>query len=461
MGQTRCPQRRIRFADARRVRRRVEARAAELGLRCGLLAVLTAVLALTVGHNKLLDEPALRHVSANLPAGTRALSKFTIGRLLARLAALDLIVYRPARGRGRFACVEIHPQFCDGVRYWRRDLPDPPADAPPTQAPIPAQAPPDSEPKLRRSGPKNVNFSPPRFLYTGISNTSLPSAAHDPADEPTHTRPIEVDVAPGAVGRVLAVLPDCYRQAPAKIRWCIGAAIKAQLKRGWREDQVIAVLGAPLPEQVHKPLVLARVRFAKNMLGAGPRLRPLQRAWDRAHDAIQTKRFVNRLACDYAELVAEVGPEVARRMATTDRYRTDPESADHEPPVVESAELTEQRAAVNAARAVRREYPHEPLRFAVRRWLAVHEPQPDEFDAGEAPAAGGDLWLTIEDLIAATPAGRCMRCKSAGAVTRESLPAPAPVCDECWELLSSDECPAAEPNADVVSVDSCVRKEAC
>ena len=142
----------------------MEDRAAQLGLRCGLLAVLTAVLALLCGYKRLRDdEVAIRHVAARIPAGARCLSATTIGRLLRKLDRLELIVYRPACGRGRSAYIAIHPSLCDGVSELARDANGRviTADSAP-QAPPPTGA--DPGPSPAPQPVENVEFFAPAFL---------------------------------------------------------------------------------------------------------------------------------------------------------------------------------------------------------------------------------------------------------------------------------------------------------
>jgi len=262
---------------------------------------------------------------------------------------------------------------------------------------------------------------------------------------------------------VLAAIPQCYRNTPAAVRWHIGAAVKAQLARGWTEDQIIAILAAALPDEVRKPLVLARWRFAKNMLGAGPRLRPAQRAWDRANDAAEHARWAYRHNRDYAAVIADAGTEVAARMAETARWITAGAPGGQAHPVTaEQHHAVKQAATITAARMARREHPNQPLTTAVSAWLAAHGPVPAPV---EATSTAVDRELTIADLIATTPAGRCVRCRSVGAITREDLPIPAPVCEDCWcEIAGEDACSHdSDPTAAAAgpSVETCGRREAC
>jgi hypothetical protein len=448
---TRRPLRpRIRPQDAKLVRGRVQARAAQLGLRCGTLLVLAAVLELLLGWKRLHDDAvAIRHITAKFPAGTRQLSATTIGRLLTKLAALELIVYQPARGRGRTAHIAIHPQFCTGVTELARDCrgrvitPEP-------LGPAPEKTPEEGiGPGEKAAG--NVKFSADPFLIGKISpSTPLPPAADGLADTPQPTRPTGVHVNPHAVRNVLAALPDCYRHAPARVRWGIGAAIKAQLARGWREDQITDILAAPLPGQVGKPLALARWRFAKNQGGPGPRLRPLQRAFDQAHDALQRARRTSQRDHDYAAVITEVGALTAERIAQCAQRQASntARGAWAKPTTPQETHAAHQGAVVHGARMARRAHPGRPLPDAVTAWLAAHQPppQPPTSTPPPPPAHG----FTVADLIAATPAGRCVKCQSVGAITRQDLPIPVPVCADCWDAEASEGCDDAGVTVPVI-----------
>jgi hypothetical protein len=422
-----------------------------LGLRCGALAVLLAVVALLLRRWSRLrdDEVHIRHLTAQFPPGVRRLSATTIGRLLTQLAELELIVYRPARGRGCCAYLAIHPQFCDGVTELRRDasgrviVDDSTADMTPATDTEPTpQTTPDPGSDRGVEGPENVKFSGPGLLIEDFPSTPLPPDANGGAGGPAGSRPTGVAVPPAAVRDVLAAAPDCYRNVAAPFRWHIGAAVHQQLARGWREDQVVAVLAAPLPDQVRKPLVLARIRFAKSLVGAGPRLRPSQRTWDRAHVVAERTHHAGQRARDYAAVIAELGPDAGRRMADAAQHRAQAVCGSWAQPATVAEQDTARRAAtVHAARMARREYPHRPLRGAVAAWLAAHEPPPRPAQASAAattdPVAPALRDLTVADLIAATPAGRCVGCGGAGAVARAELPLPTPVCAECWNDADS------------------------
>lgn len=427
MSRPRQPRPRIRDRDAHLVRARVEARAAALGLRCGTLLVLTAVLALLLGWKRVRDdEVAIRHVAVRFPPGTRPLSAATIGRRLARLADLGLIVYRPARGRGRGASIAIHPQFLEGVSELARDsrgrvVLD--GDTPSQRAVI----------QVRKRG-ENVKFSHLGLLIGDLSpSTSQPSAPNGDVREAVATRPVEVAVSPHEVRGVLAQLPDWYRSAPAWVRWKIGAAVKTKLAKGWREDQILAILSAPAPAEVRKPLLLVRWRLTQNMPGVGPRLQPLQRAWDAAHAAAERARVTNQRDRDYARIRAELGPFMTRRMAECAHDIAASQAGRWSQPATSAQQQSCTAAVVHAARMARRENPGTPLREAVRSWLAAHQTKPSRPAAAAQRVPGPSL--TVADLIAATPAGRCVSCASVAGVTRNELPLPAPVCEDCWSYL--------------------------
>jgi hypothetical protein len=248
---------------------------------------------------------------------------------------------------------------------------------------------------------------------------------------------------------VLAALPDCYRHAPARVRWSIGAAVKAQLTRGWREDQIIEILSRPLPGEVGKPLALARWRFAKNQGGPGPRLRPLQRAFDQAYDALQRARHTSQRDRGYAAVIAEVGAVTAERIAQCAQRQVGNAARGVwvKPTTPQEAHAAHRGAVVHGARMARRAYPDRPMRGAVIAWLADHQPPPQPPTPTPPPPPPPARGLTVADLIAATPAGRCVNCQSVGAITRQDLPIPVPVCGDCWD----SEAPEVSDDAQVTA----------
>ena len=104
---------RVRFSDAEIIRERVESHASQLRLRGARRHVLAAVLKLLCGWSRIADDrvglPQIVELIAE--RGERRYDLKTIGRALAGLAADELIVYRPAQGRGARAMIAIHDRF--------------------------------------------------------------------------------------------------------------------------------------------------------------------------------------------------------------------------------------------------------------------------------------------------------------------------------------------------------------
>ena len=410
---------RIRRQDAALVRRRVEACAAELKLRCATARVISAVLELLLDWNRVRDDRVrLHHIAARFPAGTRVVTATTIGRLLAKLDAMALIVYRPALGRGTFAEIAIHPRFLDGVAEVRCR----------GRQHATARRKADSAPQI-------INFPAGGFLIGDLSpSTPLPPVENGPVDDHLDPRPVEVAVHGGAVAEILAKLPDLYRNAPGRVRWVIGAEVKRYLARGWRADQILSVLAAPMPANAARPLRLAQWRLSHNMIGAGPLLAPLQRRWEAARARAAQSRFTSTLDAAYRDVVAVVGPELEDRMLSAVRSG-----------VHASTRAPERhRAVVHAARMARRDRPGVNLHDAVSAWLSARDRQTARQVDQALPASttiapddGGQLW-SVGVLHALTPAGRCVRCNGLDAMLRPELPLPTPVCDPCWQACQED-----------------------
>lgn len=399
---------RIRPSDARLVRSRVEQRAAELNIRCASLRALQGVLTLLLDHNVIRDvRVRLHHVMQRFPAGTRFVAYKTLGRVLAQLQQDGLIVYRPAQGRGCYAGLAIHPDFLDGICELQRDA---------------------KGRVIADLSAEIVTFSTARFLIGDLSPTTpKPPAADVPADKPLTTRPTEVTVDPKAITAVLTAIPECYRTVPGRVRGAIAKEIGAFLARGWLPEQVTEILAATLPKTpIQRPLQLVRWRLGHNMLGAGPRLEPLQRRWESDQAALERTRHANQLAASYQRVIGEIGAAMADRIiAEQPGAAAGMDPAEHR-----------HRRVVGAARVARREYPGWPLDAAINAWLTAQrvaaEPPPP------LPTHGSlDGMLTAADLLAITPSGRCLLCGSIGAVTREELPLKHPVCDDCWDAPAS------------------------
>lgn len=436
---------RIRPTDAALVRSRVEAAADALGLRCGLLTVLAAVLALTVGYKKLRDDPAIRHVAARFPVGARNLSPDTIGRLLAKLAALEFIVYEPARGRGRTAHLAIHPRFCEGVTELARDRygkviinAD---EGPRSDQQSSLENPPNTGPHrgcesgaARPIRDENVEFSGPALPLTGFSKKNLTSplqASTDSADDHRTTRPTEVSVNPKDVAAVMGDLPAVYDRLPRHLTWLLRVQVRQQLARGYTPGQILKVLAAPLPDNVTKPYILAVYRFKKNSIGAGPRLGQVQREWDRRQLAAEQQAAV----------------ETTHRWLTKVTNATDP--AFREDLLVAyqtrypSAQLVHRAAMLaQVGRCATRAFPELSLAAALRRWCAQNLP-----DRHQRPAAHNAANTTLlEDLLSnARHDNTCVSCQSRPGSVRPQLPDPLPVCDSCWTSNTDPELLEAIP----------------
>ena len=104
---------RVEFSDAAKIRERVQANAAQLRLRGARAHVLAAVLKLLCGWSKITDDRVglPQVVELSRPPGAAVTTSKRSGATLAGLAADELIVYRPAQGRGRRAFIAIHDRF--------------------------------------------------------------------------------------------------------------------------------------------------------------------------------------------------------------------------------------------------------------------------------------------------------------------------------------------------------------
>lgn len=432
---------RVQSRDAHLVRARVEAAADELGLRCATRRVLSAVLTLVVGYNRIRDDLVrIHHIAARFPAGTRLVTPTTIGRLLTKLDDLDLIIYRPARGRGCHASIAIHPRFCNGVTEY----------TPAATQRRAARTRPHGRSSSHESADLSaqiIEFPQPGFLIGDLSpKTPRAYDTDGPLDELTvGPRPVGVVVDANSAKAVLAQLPEAYTQAPTRIRGCIGALIHRYLARGWHAADIVDTLSKPLPvEGVRAPLMLARYRLARNMIGAGPRLAPAQHRWDQAQMTAERRRFESRLSASYTSIVGVLGDELAERVFAA--VCTQPEQADT---------VARHRAVVHGSRLAQQRHRHCGLVAAVLAWLADREPAP----ATPCPAGGRDkpTPMTVGELVAATPAGRCISCGSLDAHIHPDLPLPTPVCDDCYgQAAGTDggaDAPApSQPRPEAVAV---------
>lgn len=436
---------RIRVRDAKVVRARLQARAAELKLRCGTLLVLNAVLALLVGWKRIRDDQLrLSQVCAQFPAGARWLSPTTVGRLLAKLAALELITYQPARGRAACAEIAIHPAFLDGIYELQRDSAGRVVTDNLTSAPRPGDSrggsgSADNCPLCARLrlqpetslppvvGTENVNFSREPFLIGDLSpKTPLPPAADGDFDHELGSRPTAVAVDPGEVREVHDALPKPFASLPKHLRWLLGEQIRARLAAGWRPDQILEALCAPMPAEVRRLYRLAVWRLAQNMPGAGPRLTPLQQAWDRRDAAAKRRADADADARWYAAVTAVTSDDERSRLLRADTVKFGRRSAN---PTA---------ALAHAGRMATRRFPGVELWDALRRWaddvLGNREQAGEPLD-GSAPTSGLDVLAQL-----GITGDACALCGAVDAVGRPQLAIAATrVCDRCWVVAAPPE----------------------
>lgn len=402
---------RVQFGDADCVAERVRAHAADMGLRGARRWVLAAVLTMlcTQWSKVTDDEMRLRQlVEAVVAAGGRRYDLKTIGRALASLAADELIVYRPARGRGRHAFVAIHARFVGAVQVLERDS---------KGAVIVDYS--------GRSEVESVTFSKP-CPYIDQRNY-LPTLRNDTQLETS--RPTEVEVPKGELKTVMAGLPEPMAALPQRLRWKLGSEVLQRLKRGWRADQILAVLKAEMPDHVQRPYTLAVWRLQRNIVGSGPRLRPQQQAWDvqaaataraEAEDA-KTRRYAELAAVTTADLRAKA---LLASEVTFKRSVSDPVAA----------------LAVVARRASAK-FPAVPVAEAMARWadsvLADHKSEPV---AAEPVAAVRSLSTDLLMDMAISGGCTCVMCGSARGIHRPQLPleSMSTVCDRCWPHIDAD-----------------------
>ncbi|OBG11821.1 hypothetical protein A5768_11420 [Mycolicibacterium fortuitum] len=371
-------------------------------LRGARKAVLAAVLVLLPGrHSRVTDDAVRLYQLADLivEAGGRRYCDKTIGRALASLADDELIAYTPAQGRGNRALVAIHSRFVDDVEVLQRDATG------------------------RVVVPESVTFSERHTSYRPKANYPPTPRSHrnvstDPADRPTR-----VEINPDEVREVFAGLPEAYQGLGTRTRWRLGGLIRRQLGRGWRPEQVIAILAAPMPGGVKSPLHLAMWRLAKNQPGSGPRLAPLQQAWDTRAAAAERARSEQATDRSLAEVTA----------ATTADQR------DHalRAAAVRFGAITNPKTAlVAAARAAARRFPGQALATALARWAeTVLEEQPP---AAERRPASIVPDLGVELAISAVT-GHCVNCQCVPGTLRTELPIPVPVCDACWTANACED----------------------
>jgi hypothetical protein len=370
---------RIRFADADALRTQVQDAAAAVKLTDACRHVLAAVLKLTCGWSRISDDRVRIHQIIDLCVPEHRHDPKTVGRALSALHRAELVEYQPAQGRGNYATIAIHPRFAADVDELERD---------------------DSGRVVTFSG------ASPYSLQKNYPPTPVRPRGRE------SRRPNAVDVDPAEVRRVLAQAPAAFQSLPKHLRWCLGKETTRYLARGWRPEQILAILAAPLPDVVQRPLRLAKFRLSQNMIGSGPRLAPAQKAWDQAQNEARRTQNDHERQRNIDELLDVTTEPQRRNMLTALAAR------------LRLGELPDEAAAlVQAARMARREFPGQSLARAVADWLKAHLPQhmADPTPTPAPPALDGP----------------CLSCGDLG-THRPELPIPAPVCDACWTEFGPD-----------------------
>lgn len=395
---------RVLFADAHRVIDRVQNDPAAQGLRGAPRLVLAAVLGMLCQRWSRVTDDRMRLTQLAqeiVSAGGRNYHLKTVGRALAGLADLNLVVYHPAQGRGGFADIAIHPRFLHDIQPLRRD----------SQGHVIT---------------KSVTFSDPYPFISQKTNLPTLRSSRGFTANPSG-RPNEVPVRPDEVRYVLRDMPTMLQSLPAHLRWKLGGAIRSRLARGFTPEQILAVLGAQPPEGLQRPWKLAMWRLTQNLIGSGPRLRPLQAAWDR-NEMLQSRLAAQTRDARWYDQV---------RAVTTETERSTVLRA-HAAFFGCSAVPAPATALAGAGRRASRLFPGVDLKVALARWAAdvlARTAAPAAAAAAELPAPAPESGGFVAELVVA---GCCVTCGSRAGALRSSMPLPVPVCDTCWESVRAD-----------------------
>ena len=207
----------------------------------------------------------------------------------------------------------------------------------------------------------------------------------------------------------------------------LGAEIRRRLEAGWRPDQIHDVLAAPMPGDVQRPWRLALWRLRHNIVGSGPRLRPLQQAWDAQASAASRAAAEDTTARWYGDVAAATSPDQRAQLLRAHEVKFGRRAAD---PIT---------ALAGAGRRVARLFPGMPLAAALARWAqdVLEQHQPETVAAEPVPAAAS---LSAELLMDLAISGGCdcLVCGSHRATARPQLPLKSMVCDQCWPLIAAE-----------------------
>ncbi len=391
------------------MRERVVSRASQMRLRGARQHALTAVLTLLCGWSRITDDRVglPQVVELIVAAGGRRYDLKTVGRALASLAADELIVYRPAQGRGARASIAIHDQFVGGVEVLERD-----------------QSGRVITDYSGHSTPDSVTFSEPRPY---IAQKNYPPTPRNQS-QPEASRPIAVKVSPEELRTVLRHLPAPLARLPKHLRWMLGREIRQRLERGWRPDQILDVLAAPMPADVARPWRLALWRLRHNVVGAGPRLRPAQQAWDAQASAAARAAAEDTTARWYGDVAAVTSPEQRANLLRANEVKFGRRSTD---PVA---------ALAAAGRRVARLFPEMPLTAALARWAedVLSDYEPETVEAEQVPAATTAMSNDLLMDLAISGGCNCVVCGSRSGSPRTQLPLKSMVCDRCWPHIAAN-----------------------
>ncbi|SUA31428.1 Uncharacterised protein [Mycolicibacterium fortuitum] len=224
---------------------------------------------------------------------------------------------------------------------------------------------------------------------------------------------------------MFAGLPEAYQGLSTRTRWRLGGLIRRQLGRGWRPEQIIEILAAPMPTGVKSPLHLAMWRLTKNQPGSGPRLHPLQQAWDARAAAAERARRDQAIERALAEITKATTPDERDHALRAEAARFGPI-------------VNPKTALVSAARAAVRRFPHCSLATALGRWAEtiLGEHQPVTTTQRSQSTIVADLGV---DLAISAVTGHCVNCQRNPGTLRTELPIPVPVCDDCWAAHAEPE----------------------
>lgn len=370
----------------------METHAAELHLRGARAQVLSAVLTMLCTRWSKITDKRMRLsqlVDVITEHGGRRYDLKTIGRALSGLAAEELITYRPAQGRGTCAVITIHSRFTGDVKELERD---------------------ENGSVILES----VTFSDPDPSISQNPHPPTPRTSPSAAG----TRPTAVNVNPNDVRAVLQAMPAVFQGLPRPLRWRLGREVRNLLAASWSPEQILSVLQAPLPPDVHRPWRLALWRLRQNMPGPGPRLAALQHSWDRRIAAQQRHFDEQAVARGHGEVLAVTDDALRDQILHACQARL---------PGFTGADIP--RALTHAARMARREFPTDALAAALRNWVRATPMPVPELNEPTVQIAPPPAPLT------------CVSCRCAHGQHRPQLPIPelSVVCDDCWHNLADPE----------------------